>query len=84
MNLKITCRQAVDFISKKEENKLTSLQKVLLWKHLVVCSLCRAFSVQNKVITKAFTNHLHHNPYQLSEKQKEEMVVEIMQNDQNM
>lgn len=54
MNSSITCKQAVDYISKKEENKLSPAQRFRLWKHLGACSLCRIFSSQNKVIIQAF------------------------------
>ncbi len=50
----ITCKQAVDFISKKEEGKLTLNQHLQLWKHLSICSLCKTFSRQNKLLTSLF------------------------------
>ena len=50
----ITCKKAVDFISKKEEGKLSVPQRFRLWQHLACCSLCRRFSAQNKVIASAF------------------------------
>lgn len=53
MSREISCKQAVDFISKKEEGKLSSSQRFALWRHLAECSLCRTFSVQNKIIGKA-------------------------------
>lgn len=53
MSSKISCKQAVDYISKKEEAKLSAAQRFALWKHLGECSLCRTFSVQNKIIIKA-------------------------------
>lgn len=46
MKVAITCKKAVDLISKKEEGKLTPWQRVQLWNHLAVCSLCRNFSRQ--------------------------------------
>ena len=53
MSRKISCKQAVDYISKKEEGKLSAGQRFSLWRHLAVCSLCRIFSVQNRIIGKA-------------------------------
>ena len=53
MSGKISCKQAVDYLSKKEEGKLSAKQRFLLWRHLAVCNLCRIFSVQNKIISRA-------------------------------
>jgi len=47
----ISCKEAVDFISKKEEHKITLKQRYQLWRHLLICSLCRLFAKQNKTIT---------------------------------
>lgn len=43
----ISCKEAVDYIIKKEEGKLSLLQRISLWRHLAICSLCRIFSIQN-------------------------------------
>jgi hypothetical protein len=56
MPVKISCKQAVDYISKKEERKLSATQRFALWRHLQGCSLCRIFSVQNRVIAQAMGN----------------------------
>jgi hypothetical protein len=55
MSRKISCKQAVDLISKKEEGKLSSAQRFALWRHLAGCSLCRIFSVQNKIMGAAMS-----------------------------
>jgi predicted anti-sigma-YlaC factor YlaD len=54
MNKNITCKKAVDYLSKKEEGKLGTVQRFQLWRHLASCSLCRIFSEQNTVIARAF------------------------------
>lgn len=54
----ITCKQAVDYISKKEEGELSASQRLQLWRHLAYCSLCRTFSKQNALLRKFFSkNH---------------------------
>lgn len=55
MSGKISCKQAVHFISKKEEGKLAASQRFALWCHLNGCSLCRIFSVQNRLIRRAIS-----------------------------
>jgi hypothetical protein len=54
MKASITCKKAVDLISKKEEGRLSLRQRFQLWRHLAVCSLCKTFAAQNKVIKQAF------------------------------
>ena len=51
MKLKITCKEATDLVSRKEEGRLTMVQRVQLWLHLATCSLCRLFSKQNRIMT---------------------------------
>lgn len=77
MSVHLTCKQAVDYISKKEEGKLSSWQRVKLWQHLAICSLCRAFSAQNKIITHSFRHHLKFKKESLNEQQKNEIISAI-------
>ena len=73
----ITCKKAVDLISKKEEGKLSALQRFHLWRHLAECSLCRRFSAQNKLIAKAFTLP-HREADKLTQKQKDEIADAVI------
>jgi predicted anti-sigma-YlaC factor YlaD len=77
MNAKITCKKAVDLISKKEEGKLSAVQRFRLWRHLTDCSLCRRFSAQNKMIAKAFSLQ-HSEADKLTQRQKEEIVNAVI------
>jgi hypothetical protein len=80
MSVKITCKQAVDYISKKEEGRLSGTQRFALWRHLAICSLCRIFSVQNKIITKALS-HPGNETASLTMEDKEAMLKEILKQD---
>jgi predicted anti-sigma-YlaC factor YlaD len=77
MNTKITCKKAVDLISKKEEGRLSAFQRFQLWRHLADCSLCRRFSSQNKLIAKAFSLQ-QTGEAGLTQKQKEEIVNAVI------
>jgi hypothetical protein len=77
MSNRITCKEAVDLISKKEEGKLSVYQRFKLWKHLEECSLCRRFAGQNKLISKAFKLQ-QGKLSKLSEKEKEEIINAVM------
>ena len=72
MNIGITCKQAVDYISKREEQKLSFRQRIQLWRHLAVCSLCKTFAVQNKAIAQMFKNRDH--DHQLTDDDKKKIV----------
>ncbi len=50
----ISCKQVVDYISKKEEGKLSASQRFALWQHFAICRFCRAFNRQNKLLASIF------------------------------
>jgi predicted anti-sigma-YlaC factor YlaD len=76
--MKITCKQAVDYISKKEEGKLSATQRFGLWRHLAICSLCRMFSAQNKIIARAMAAEPESG---LTAGEKEAMIKSILKDD---
>lgn len=75
MRKKINCKQAVDLISKKEEGKISASQRFALWRHLGECSLCRIFSVQNKIIEQALGNR---KGKKLSDAEKENIILSVI------
>jgi hypothetical protein len=76
----ITCKQAVNYISIKEEQKLTAWKRFQLWKHLAGCSLCRLFNIQNKVIAKALSGH--QSPENtLTQEQKTQIAQAVLKKD---
>jgi predicted anti-sigma-YlaC factor YlaD len=77
MSNSITCKKAVDLISKKEEGKLSVSQRFRLWKHLGECSLCRKFLAQNKLIAKAFKLQ-QDKETRLTEKDKEQIIDAVI------
>lgn len=48
----LTCSEATDYVSRREEGKLSFSQRAKLRLHLVLCHLCRKFSVQNGIIVR--------------------------------
>lgn len=76
MSAKITCKQAVHYISKKEEAKLSAVQRFALWRHLTECSLCRIFSVQNKIIKKALAQR---ETKDLTPAEKEAIIKSVLE-----
>ena len=52
----ITCREATNFISQKEEGKITFSQRIKLAIHLLICEFCKLFYKQNKFLAKNFLN----------------------------
>lgn len=71
--LNISCKKATLLVSKKEENKLSWLEKIKLRGHLAICSVCRKFETQSGFIgrnAKYLHEHLHAH---LSPESKEKM-----------
>jgi hypothetical protein len=74
----ISCKQAVDYISKKEEGKLSSWKRLRLWQHLTTCSLCGRFSAQNKVLSGFLSVKKHNDQHHLSEAEKKALIELIL------
>ncbi len=80
MSTSITCKKAVDYISKKEEGLLTAGMRFQLWRHLMICSLCRIFATQNQIIIKAF-NKEPETPKRLNPEEKGQMIRAAFESD---
>jgi len=79
MKWSITCKEATRIISQKEEGKITFKQRLQLWKHLGICSLCKLFYKQNKIITQHAT-HLHeHIDATLTPAEKETIINKMQE-----
>jgi hypothetical protein len=70
----ISCKEATNYISRKEEGKLTIRQRWQLWQHLVVCTFCRLFYQQNKTIVKNIHHFEEHFQTTLMPEQKESLI----------
>ncbi len=70
----ISCKKATYLISKKEEQKISFVEKLQLKLHLLACIFCRLFEQQSKVIgANAGHAHQHHHAT-LSDASKEKMI----------
>ena len=78
MSRKISCKQALEYISKKEEAKLSGGQRFALWRHLTGCSLCRIFQMQNRIIGKAMTQGFADS---LTTEEKEAIVKSVIKSE---
>ena len=74
----ITCKQATDMVSKKEEVKLSFLNRIQLWYHLFICSVCKLFSLQNELIIKNTASLSKHEEASLTPEQKDIMIAAIL------
>lgn len=73
----ISCKEAVHFILKKEERKLSVWDRLRLGHHLMICSVCRIFLVQNKLINKIIRQRKRQDS--LSEAEKEIIVRNVLE-----
>ncbi len=78
IKMTISCKEATEFISKKEEGKLTFGQQLQLWQHLGICGLCKLFAKQNKIITKVAKDLQDHIQLSLSENEKK-LIIDKLQ-----
>ena len=71
----ITCKNATYFISKKEEHRLTILEWVKLQFHLSICSFCKLFQKQTKLIGKNAEHSHEFTNLKLSETIKARIIA---------
>lgn len=75
----ISCKEAVQFIIKKEEGKISLLERMSLWRHLAICSLCRIFSRQNDMINRTLKERKK-KQYSLTSEEKDEIITNVLNN----
>ena len=69
----LSCKRATFLLSKKEEGKLTLIEKTQLKFHLRLCDFCTRFEKQTKFLSKNST-HLHDpTDVKLSDEKKDEI-----------
>jgi hypothetical protein len=56
----ITCGEATDWISRKEEGKLSLSQWLRLRLHFIICIYCLLFYRQNKTLTRSVRHAYKH------------------------
>lgn len=75
------CKQATLLSLKKEEGKISIIERVKLFYDLLYCSYCRRFVKQSSIInhiTKGIVNLIFiHPPHSLSAKAKEDIPQQI-------
>lgn len=74
----ITCSDATLYVSKKEEGKLSLLNRFKLLLHLAICKFCRLFEKQNRFIIHEI-KHRRSNDV-LTDLEKEQIQAKIREN----
>lgn len=69
--INITCKRATYLISKNEEHRLTLFEWIKLQLHLSVCSLCKRFQTQTKLIGENARHSHEYKQLKLSDAVKE-------------
>ncbi len=57
---KLTCRDISVLISRQHEEKLTAVEKLWLRFHLLICTGCRNFQNNTRLISAALKRYLDH------------------------
>jgi hypothetical protein len=73
----ISCKEAVNFMLRKEEGKLSFWDRMCLWQHLVICSLCRIFLKQNDLMSNNVKGSKE-TKYHLSEDEKQRIIRNVL------
>lgn len=73
----ISCKEAVNLILRKEEGKLSLMQRISLWRHMTICSLCKIFSIQNTFINGELKKHREKH-VMLSDQEKERIIRNVL------
>ncbi len=75
MKLKITCKEASLLIIKSEDQHLSYSEKLRTHLHLFICSMCRLFKRQNKILDKALAASNTDDQLTVSEKENLKQVI---------
>jgi hypothetical protein len=73
----LSCKRATFLISKKEEGRLTPLEKVQLKLHLNICDFCARFEKQTKFLS-GNSIHLHDHTHATLSAQKKEEIKSLL------
>ena len=73
----ITCKQATEWIIKKEQGKLSAKQHIQMLPHLAICSMCRLFETQSSLISKAVGYNTYPKETHLSNDEKKELIHSV-------
>lgn len=79
--LLLSCEHASLLVLKKEENKISQVEKVQLWFHSSICGLCKEFDEQNDFINNNLEFHFNNQEgnMELSEDQKFKMKEALLE-----
>ncbi len=80
--LNITCLQATFLLSKKEEGRISLLERLQLRIHLSICAFCKLFAIQTQYIGKHATHSHEHQSVAMSNEVKQNLA-KVMQQLQN-
>ena len=76
--LMISCRQATEMLAKKEEGKLSFANRLRLLYHIFICTCCKTFNKQDKLIVKHLKHFNDNAPdISLSAHEKNEIVESL-------
>lgn len=73
----ISCKDAGQYIQKKEEGALGSWANFQLKIHLLYCKLCRAYEKQSAKLNELLENHFEPNKSSQNKDFKEKLKAEI-------
>ncbi len=73
----LNCKEATELVLKSEEENIGLKNRMNLWFHLMMCSLCKLFAIQSMQITKAAKLIQHNETISLSNNDKKTIVEKL-------
>ena len=64
-------------LDKKEEGALSLMNRIKLYYHLAICSVCKLFARHNEAIIKNIRGLEIHSSTSLSENEKQQMIANL-------
>ena len=79
--LMLNCEKATELVIKKEEGKISTINKMRLWMHLQMCKFCKEFENQNTFININMKSHYGEGcqAHKFSDEKKEKMKEALLQ-----
>ncbi len=77
VKMMISCKEATAYILKKEEHRLGFKQRVQLWIHLAICSFCKLFMKQSRILSEAAKHLPEDNTASLSESDRKAILESL-------
>lgn len=79
MYIMINCKQAGEYVSQREEGRLSFSKRMQLLLHLAICSFCRLFVKQTRLMKQCSAHACNNCEESLSSEEKQQLIQNLQQ-----